>query len=270
MIKVFISYSHDNEDHQQQVYALADRLIGDGVQVVLDRDCIGGPDEGWDKWSEMQAEKSVIVLPVFTPEYRRCWDGGQIPNMRLGAIHELKVIYRRLYEAGSHIDFCRIVTFDDDHRNSIPTFLKGLQAFDAQRDYAAMLDWLRAKGAVQSESINIQLNWPVIPVTFNWPLADRKEPFEVFKGMIEQQIPQRIFLIEGVSNTGKTVLVNELFELAKSIELPAVLLDLKGCPNLSELFDLLTLDINARVLPSFHSAVGWGKLCEPQRLSIIP
>ena len=106
MIKVFISYSHDNDTHRQRVHALADRLRNDGVDIILDRDCgPGGPDEGWDKWSELQAEKAEIVLPVFTPEYLKCWNGEQMPGMRLGAIHELKVIYRRLYEAGSRNQF---------------------------------------------------------------------------------------------------------------------------------------------------------------------
>jgi hypothetical protein len=74
--------------------------------------------------------------------------------------------------------------------------------------------------------------------------------------MVSQIKPQRIFLVEGISNTGKTVLLNELFKLARHIDLSAVLLDLKGCPNLNELFDLLALDIDAKTLPAFHSANG--------------
>lgn len=159
MTKVFISYSHDNDQHQQQVYALTDRLKNDGVDIVLDRDCIGGPDEGWDKWSEMQAEKTEIVLSVFTSEYRKCWDGDQIPGMRLGAIHELKALYRRLYEAGSQTAFYRILTFDDDHRNSIPKFLAGVPAFDVHKNYAEILAWLHLKGAVAFYQPGINLTW---------------------------------------------------------------------------------------------------------------
>ena len=44
MIKVFISYSHDNDAHRQRVHALADRLRNDGADIILDRDCgPGGP-----------------------------------------------------------------------------------------------------------------------------------------------------------------------------------------------------------------------------------
>ncbi|WP_244072210.1 SEFIR domain-containing protein [Nitrosomonas sp. PY1] len=258
MTKVFISYSHDNAAHQQRVYALADRLKSDGVDIILDRDWdrFGGPDEGWDKWSEMQAEKTEIVLSVFTPEYRKCWDGDQIPGMRLGAIHELKVLYRRLYNAASQINFYRILIFDDDHRNSIPTFLAGLPAFDVHRNYTEILAWLRLKGAAASNQSDINLTWPIIPTEYQWALADRKETFKAFQSMVEQKSPYRILLIQGASNTGKTILLRELFKLAQSINLCSVLLDLKGCPNLNELLDLLALDVDSSVLPSFHSANG--------------
>jgi len=258
MIKVFISYSHDNDTHRQRVYALADRLRNDGVEIILDRDCgPGGPDEGWDKWSELQAEKATIVLPVFTPDYRKCWDGEQVPGIRLGAIHELKVLYRRLYNSGSEIKFCRILTFEDDHRNCIPTFLEGLPAFDVQRDYDQIIGWLRQKGAAPDPSQKLfDITWSKRPDEYPWPLADREEQFNVFQDMVTHTIPQRIFLIGGLGNTGKTVLLNELFKLAKTLDLDSVLLDLKGCPTLAELFDLLALDVDTKTLPAFHSASG--------------
>ncbi len=258
MLTVFISYSHDDDAHQQRVYALADRLIKDGVKVILDRDCgPGGPDEGWDKWSETQADKSDLVLPVFTPSYRKCWDGQQMPGMRLGAIHEQKVIYRRLYDAGSDIEFARILTFDADHRGSIPTFLKGLPAFDATTDYPNLIGWLREKGAAPEldDSPN-QITWPKIPADYRWPLADRVDQFETFKTILGGQAAQRIFLVEGASNTGKTVLLNELFRLAQQVNLNAVQLDLKGCPGLEELLENLRLDSTADLLPEFHKAAG--------------
>ncbi|MCK9605885.1 MAG: TIR domain-containing protein [Methylomonas sp.] len=258
MTSVFISYSHDDVLHQQRVYALADRLLKDGVNVILDRDCgSGGPNEGWAKWSEMQADKTAIVLPVFTPAYRKCWDGEQPPNMRLGAIHELKVIYQRLYKAGSNIDFCRILTFEDEHRNSIPTFLEGLPVFDVQRDYDQIIAWLRWKGAAPEPNTSTsEISWPNIPDDYPWPLADRADQLITFKGMIRGTTRERIFLLEGASNTGKTSLLSAFFNLAKSVELDAVFLDLKGCSSLEDLFDTLALEANDSILPAFHSANG--------------
>jgi hypothetical protein len=178
-------------------------------------------------------------------------------GMRLGAIHELKVIYRRLYEAGSQINFCRILTFEDDHRNCIPAFIKGLPSFDAQRDYSQIIGWLRQKGAASDPNLeHVDMTWPKRPDEYPWPLADRVEQFGVFTDMVTHTIPQRIFLLDGDSNTGKTVLLNELFKLAKVLDLDSVLLDQKGCLSLAELFDNLALDVDAKILPALHSASG--------------
>lgn len=256
MIRVFISYSHDNDIHKKRVHELADRLKRDGVSIVFDRDCgPGGPDDGWDKWSEIQAEKADIVLPVFTPEYKKCWDGEQIPGMRLGAIHELKVLYRRLHNAGNKIEFCRILTFEDAHRNNIPLFLEGLPSFDALKDYEQLIAWLREKGAAPDRSqAPPVINWPAQPSDYPWPLADRKTQFKTFQALLSDTCSQRIFLIEGVSNTGKTVLLNEFRTYTRSIALNAILLDLKGCPTLNDLLDLIALELDKSILPEFHSS----------------
>ena len=134
---------------------------------------------------------------------------------------------------------------------------KGCPAFDAQRDYGQIIGWLRQRGAAPDPSqAQIDISWPNRPDEYPWPLADRVEQFGAFQDMVTHNIPQRIFLIEGLGNTGKTVLLNELFKLAKALDLSSVLLDLKGCPTLTELFDLLALDVEAKILPAFHSASG--------------
>jgi len=42
--KVFISYSHDSPEHVDRVLALADRLVGDGVDCILDQCSISPHD----------------------------------------------------------------------------------------------------------------------------------------------------------------------------------------------------------------------------------
>lgn len=66
--KVFISYSHDNEEHRDWVYRLACRLVESGVEVVLDQ---------WDiqlgsnilKFMEKGLANSDRVLVVCTDNY---------------------------------------------------------------------------------------------------------------------------------------------------------------------------------------------------------
>lgn len=68
--KVFISYSHDNEEHSNWVYRLACRLVESGVEVVLDQ---------WDiqlgsnilKFMEQGLTDSDRVLVVCTDNYNK-------------------------------------------------------------------------------------------------------------------------------------------------------------------------------------------------------
>ncbi len=106
-----------------------------------------------------------------------------------------------------------------------------------QRDYDQIIDWLRQKGAAADPTTaQVDITWPKRQDEYPWPLADRKEQFAVFQDMVTNAIPQRIFLIDGDSNTGKTVLLKELFKLAKALDLDSVLLDQKGCLSLAELY----------------------------------
>jgi TIR domain len=79
--RVFISYSHDSDEHKARVHALANRLRRDGVTVVLDRDMLpGGPSEGWPEWSERQVKEVELVLVACTETYRQRYEGNQAPG----------------------------------------------------------------------------------------------------------------------------------------------------------------------------------------------
>jgi hypothetical protein len=71
MVRVFLSYSHDDDVHKGRVHALADRLRSDpDLKIVLDRDTgPGGPDEGWPAWSERQVRDSDRVLIACSRQY---------------------------------------------------------------------------------------------------------------------------------------------------------------------------------------------------------
>ena len=66
--KIFISYSHDSEEHKEWVYRLATDLMGKGIDTVLDQ---------WDldlganlsKFMENGLQESDRVLAVCTDKY---------------------------------------------------------------------------------------------------------------------------------------------------------------------------------------------------------
>jgi len=62
--------------------------------------------------------------------------------------------------------------------------------------------------------------------------------------------------MDGTSSSGKSVLLRELVKFAQQQQLQSVLLDLKGCLALDELFETLALDVESKTLPKFHSANG--------------
>ena len=49
--KVFISYSHDNSEHEDRVLELSDRLREDGIDANIDQ-YQTNPPEGWQLWME--------------------------------------------------------------------------------------------------------------------------------------------------------------------------------------------------------------------------
>ncbi|MFM9069791.1 MAG: SEFIR domain-containing protein, partial [Planctomycetota bacterium] len=52
--KVFISYSHDSDEHKALVLGLAERLRTNGVDAGIDQYVEGTPAEGWGRWMNAQ------------------------------------------------------------------------------------------------------------------------------------------------------------------------------------------------------------------------
>ena len=48
--KVFISYSHDSEEHKKKVWDLSARLRNDGIESIIDQ-YEDSPIDGWPLWS---------------------------------------------------------------------------------------------------------------------------------------------------------------------------------------------------------------------------
>jgi len=72
--KVFISYSHDSEEHKDNVLNLADRLRDEGLDCIIDQ-YEESPSEGWVRWAINQIEEAEFVLVVCTEQYHRLFRG---------------------------------------------------------------------------------------------------------------------------------------------------------------------------------------------------
>ena len=100
-ITVFISYSHDSDEHREHVLALSERLRADGIETLLDQYVNGSPREGWPRWMLDQLDKATYVLVVCTPTYYRRFRGHEEPGKGKGADWEGALITSELYLARS-------------------------------------------------------------------------------------------------------------------------------------------------------------------------
>ena len=165
MPRVFISYSHDSDEHKNRVAALARRLRSDRITIVLDTDKLpGGPDEGWPTWSERQVEEADMVLVACTHAYSLRYEGKQPPGEGLGVVCEAEVIRQYLYDHAGVNEKIRVILFDSADQQYIPSKLKGYHFFQPEIDnsYTSLTAWLLGLGLVEPSQ---QLDRPAIA----WP-----------------------------------------------------------------------------------------------------
>jgi hypothetical protein len=127
--KVFISYSHDSQEHGDRVLTLSDRLRSDGIDCHIDQYEVS-PPEGWQRWMVNQIEDADFVLVVCTENYERRFRGREERGKGLGAQWEGAIITQELYDAENHNTTFIPVFFSPDHSAYIPIVLHGATYYD--------------------------------------------------------------------------------------------------------------------------------------------
>jgi hypothetical protein len=84
---VFISYSHDSQEHADRVLALSDHLRADGIDCVLDQ-YEDSPPEGFPRWMDRQIRAADFVLMICTPTFYRRVMGEEEPSIGRGVAWE--------------------------------------------------------------------------------------------------------------------------------------------------------------------------------------
>lgn len=93
--KVFISYTHDSEEHRGAVLAFADFLVRHGIDVVLDRWATDRRRD-WQAWMTENITESDYVLVIASEGYRRMGDGTGPNHLNLGGQSEGALLRDRL------------------------------------------------------------------------------------------------------------------------------------------------------------------------------
>lgn len=138
--KAFVSYSWTSPAHRELVKEWSDRLISDGVDIVLD---IYDLREGDDKYAFMErmvTDRSVThVLVISDRQYAEKAD-----SRKKGVGTESQIISQNVYEKVGQSKFIPIVVqFDDNHEPFLPTFLKSRMWIDFSTMESVNANWER-------------------------------------------------------------------------------------------------------------------------------
>jgi hypothetical protein len=173
--RVFISYSHDSEEHQDRVRGLAHQLRQDGVDAWMDV-FVDSPPEGWPQWMINQIEEARFVLVVCTETYERRASGKEVQGRGLGGRWEGAVITLQLYQRteGKFIP----VVFEPSDTAHIPVPLRAVTYYDLSADgsYDALYDRLVGRFAHAAPPLGARR--PTLPAPEpRWRPKDLDQPF---------------------------------------------------------------------------------------------
>jgi len=151
-VRVFISYSHDPQEHSARVLGLTQRLRREGVDAIIDQ-FFPFPAEGWIRWMEQQVDAADFVLCVCTENYRISFDGLRQGPSGKGVNWEGQTISVCIYEAGGKNSRFIPVIFAEDGPSAIPRALKPYTYFVLDRQYDELYFLLTSQPAVSPETL---------------------------------------------------------------------------------------------------------------------
>ena len=148
---VFISYSHDSDEHRERVLGLSERLRQDGFDTQLDRYVNGAPAEGWPRWMLDRLDEAAFVLVVCTETYYRRFRGHEQPDRGKGVDWEGALITQEIYDACSRTLKFVPVLFDAAHGNFIPEPLRSITHYTLNSDanYKSLCEFLNGVAGVE-------------------------------------------------------------------------------------------------------------------------
>lgn len=120
--RVFLSYSHDSEDHRERVLEFAGILRHFGVDAQLDRYVEVPPPPSWPIWMYDQMEAADLILVVCSEGYERRLLGRESEGKGRGAKWEGAIITQEAYEENTQ-RLVPVVLWPSD-KSHIPYFLR--------------------------------------------------------------------------------------------------------------------------------------------------
>lgn len=178
---VFISYSHDSEEHKARVLALAERLRQDGIDAWLDQYENGTPEQTWPRWMMDQLDRAAFVLVVYTETYYRRFRGHEVPGKGMGADWEGALITQEIYDDKNRTVRFVPVALASVEEKFIPDPLRGRTRYvlTSEPQYQALYAFLLGEGGTKPGRLGplrSVARQTVEPLTFGPPPAPRIAP----------------------------------------------------------------------------------------------
>lgn len=128
MGKVFISYSHDSDEHMALALEFADLLREYEIDAVLDQYVVS-PPESWPKWMDIRIKEAEFVIIICTERYWHRVNGIEENGSGLGVYFESTLAYNHIYYDKKRVYRFLPVVFTKSDFKFIPTPLKGLTSY---------------------------------------------------------------------------------------------------------------------------------------------
>jgi tetratricopeptide (TPR) repeat protein len=122
--KVFISYSHDSSEHEERVLALADRLIDDRIDVILDQ-YVSPPPANWPLWMEDQMDAADFIVVVCSKNYFAKVRRKVKKGTGKGVKWESLLSYQQIYDNDSNSAKFIPILLEGGKYDHIPTPMRG-------------------------------------------------------------------------------------------------------------------------------------------------
>jgi hypothetical protein len=123
---------------------------------------------------------------------------------------------------------------DGDFNGSLPTEIvpdfRGKTPVEAAELIVGRLNLVR----VPSNDVKPAIaRWPSVPPVLHWPMADHRDAREAFAGLLSEGSPERVLLVRGVSETGKSHMSKQMIRNATLLpEIASGRFDFKGTTNI--------------------------------------
>ncbi len=205
-LSIFISYSHDSDEHRERVLGLSERLRADGIETILDRYVeSGSPPDGWPRWMQDALDKATHVVCVCTETYHRRFLGREVPGKGKGVDWEGALMTQSLYEARSVSTKFIPVLFARTDEPYVPGPLRGQTFYvvDSDASYEALYDALLNQSGVvpgpvgtpkrKPRATGQPLSFPSVPPTAEAKDNTADDTRKIAGTQLEKHAPRVLF-----------------------------------------------------------------------------